>query len=198
MINGTSVMTGMAIKVGERMPEGTLLRMGPDGVEQVPTASVFAGRRVVVFGLPGAFTGTCSTAHVPSYMRVMASLTARGIDEVGYAVVLWSPFVPFEQVAALASSRTYALRSAFRPTYNMAANLAAIGEEIGAAQPFLKPTLFLRGGKSDYILPEDKLHGIPALFPNSQVVTVPDAGHWLHAEKPDEVFELVRNFVDHL
>jgi ATP-dependent RNA helicase HelY len=42
---------------------------------------------------------------------------------VGYAIVLWSPFVPFEQVAALASSRTYALRSAFRPTYNMAANL---------------------------------------------------------------------------
>ena len=72
----------MAIKVGERLPEGTLLRMGADGVEQVPTGSVFTGRRVVVFGLPGAFTGTCSTAHVPSYMRVMASLTARGIDEV--------------------------------------------------------------------------------------------------------------------
>src|SRR6185436_6270452 len=42
---------------------------------------------------------------------------------VGYAVVLWSPFVSFEQVAALASRRTYALRSSFRPTYNMAANL---------------------------------------------------------------------------
>ncbi|MBK9178217.1 MAG: DEAD/DEAH box helicase [Acidimicrobiales bacterium] len=47
----------------------------------------------------------------------------RGIDEVGYAVVLWSPFVPFGQVAALAASRSYALTSAFRPTYNMAANL---------------------------------------------------------------------------
>ena len=74
-------------------------------------------------------------------------------------------------------------------------NLAAIGEEISAAQPFMKPTLFIRGGKSDYILPEDKLHSIPALFPNSQVATVPDAGHWVHAEKPNEVFELVRNFV---
>jgi len=77
----------------------------------------------------------------------------------------------------------------------LAANLAAIGEEIDAAQPFLKPTLFLRGGKSDYITPDDKLTCIPALFPNSQVVTVPDAGHWLHAEKPDEVFGLVKNFV---
>ncbi|GAA4508380.1 alpha/beta fold hydrolase [Hymenobacter ginsengisoli] len=74
-------------------------------------------------------------------------------------------------------------------------NLAAVGEEITAAQPFIKPTLFLRGGKSDYITPEDKLTGIPVLFPNSQVVTVPDAGHWLHAEKPEEVFGLVKNFV---
>src|SRR4029453_16874374 len=46
-----------------------------------------------------------------------------GIDDLGYAIVLWSPFVPFDQVASLASSRTYGLRSAFRPTYNMAANL---------------------------------------------------------------------------
>ncbi|MGI4761418.1 MAG: alpha/beta fold hydrolase [Janthinobacterium lividum] len=77
-------------------------------------------------------------------------------------------------------------------------NLAAVGQEISSAQPFLKPTLFVRGGKSNYILPEDKLTGIPALFPQSQVITVPDAGHWLHAEKPDEVYELVTNFVGHL
>jgi esterase len=80
----------------------------------------------------------------------------------------------------------------------LVANLAAVGEEITSAQPFLKPTLFVRGGKSDYITAEDKLHGIPALFPNSQVATVPDAGHWLHAEKPEEVFGLVQNFVGQL
>lgn len=72
----------MAIEVGRRLPEGTLLRMGETGVEQVPTRQVFEGRRVVVFGLPGAYTSTCSTAHVPSYMRVMAKLTARGVDEI--------------------------------------------------------------------------------------------------------------------
>ena len=57
------------------------------------------------------------------YTQLTGRAGRRGIDEVGFAIVLWSPFVPFEQVAALASSRTYALRSAFRPTYNMAANL---------------------------------------------------------------------------
>lgn len=72
----------MAMKVGERLPEGTLLRMGVNGVETVRSSDLFAGRRVVVFGLPGAFTGTCSTMHVPSYMRVMEQLGARGVDEV--------------------------------------------------------------------------------------------------------------------
>ena len=76
----------------------------------------------------------------------------------------------------------------------LAAALPAIGEATESITPFLKPALFIRGGQSNYITAEDKLHGIPALFPNSQVATVVDAGHWVHAEKPDEVFGLVRDF----
>jgi len=76
----------------------------------------------------------------------------------------------------------------------LAAQLPGVGEAT-VGQPFLKPALFVRGGKSNYITAEDKLHGIPALFPNSQVETVMDAGHWLHAEKPEEVFQLVKAFV---
>jgi ATP-dependent RNA helicase HelY len=59
------------------------------------------------------------------YTQLTGRAGRRGIDPVGYAVVLWSPFVPFEQVASLASSRAFRLTSAFRPTYNMAANLVA-------------------------------------------------------------------------
>ncbi|MBO0359928.1 alpha/beta fold hydrolase [Hymenobacter sp. BT186] len=73
-------------------------------------------------------------------------------------------------------------------------HIAEIGEEISSPEPFLKPALFIRGGQSDYINAEDKLYGIPALFPNSQVETIVDAGHWVHAEKPDEVFGLVDAF----
>ncbi|GAB3575320.1 alpha/beta fold hydrolase [Hymenobacter daeguensis] len=76
----------------------------------------------------------------------------------------------------------------------LAAQLAAIGEETISATPFLKPALFIRGGKSDYITAEDKLTGIPALFPHSQVATVLDAGHWVHAEKPEEIFGMVKAF----
>ncbi len=59
------------------------------------------------------------------YTQLTGRAGRRGIDPVGYAIVLWSPFVPFEQVASLASSRSFRLTSAFRPTYNMAANLVA-------------------------------------------------------------------------
>jgi ATP-dependent RNA helicase HelY len=70
------------------------------------------------------FTGERHESLTPGeYTQLTGRAGRRGIDEVGYAVVLWSPYVPFDQVAGLASTRTYALRSSFRPTYNMAANL---------------------------------------------------------------------------
>jgi len=104
-----------------------------------------------------------------------------------------------------AGTRQFLLKNLYRRDDNrfawrinldvLAAQLPAIGEATAGAIPFAKPVLFIRGGNSDYITPDDKLHGIPALFPNSQVATVLDAGHWVHAEKPDEVFGLVRAFV---
>jgi ATP-dependent RNA helicase HelY len=57
------------------------------------------------------------------YTQLTGRAGRRGIDELGHAVVLWSPFATFQQVADLASSRSFVLRSSFRPTYNMAANL---------------------------------------------------------------------------
>ena len=76
----------------------------------------------------------------------------------------------------------------------LAAEMTAIGEATTSLNPLLKPALFIRGGRSNYITTDDKLNGIPALFPNSEVATVVDAGHWVHAEKPDEVFGLVQAF----
>jgi ATP-dependent RNA helicase HelY len=57
------------------------------------------------------------------YTQLTGRAGRRGIDDVGYAIVLWSRFVSFSQVAGLASTRSYALTSSFRPTYNMTANL---------------------------------------------------------------------------
>lgn len=102
------------------------------------------------------------------------------------------------------STRQFLLKNLYRDEANafawrinvpvLTGAMPAVGEEITGG-PFLKPALFVRGGLSNYITAEDKLHAIPALFPNSEVVTVPNAGHWLHAEQPEAVFELVRAFV---
>ena len=54
-------------------------------------------------------------------------------------------------------------------------------------------TLFLKGGNSDYILPEDE-GMILTQFPNSQIISIPNAGHWLHAEQPDEFFRITMDF----
>lgn len=70
------------IEVGQRLPNATLTMMGPDGVQQVDLASRLKGRRVIVFGLPGAFTPTCSSAHLPSFMRTKPQFDAKGVDEI--------------------------------------------------------------------------------------------------------------------
>jgi ATP-dependent RNA helicase HelY len=80
--------------------------------------------RSVVIEKLSKFTGERHEFLTPGeYTQLTGRAGRRGIDDLGYAVVLWNPFVPFDQVAALASTRSYALRSSFRPTYNMAANL---------------------------------------------------------------------------
>lgn len=72
----------MTISVGDTLPDATLLRIGAEGPESVSLSSLTAGRKVVLFALPGAFTGTCTTAHVPSFMRTKDQFEAKGVDEI--------------------------------------------------------------------------------------------------------------------
>lgn len=82
----------MTISVGSKLPDAKLLHMGGNGPESVAIGDRLKGRKVVVFGLPGAFTGTCSTAHVPSFIRTKAALEAKGVDEI-ICVTVNDPFV---------------------------------------------------------------------------------------------------------
>jgi pimeloyl-ACP methyl ester carboxylesterase len=71
-------------------------------------------------------------------------------------------------------------------------------EEIGKPLPenavFKKPTLFIRGGNSNYILDED-FENIQLHFPNSRIETIPNVGHWLHAENPQLFYEISSSFL---
>lgn len=68
-------------------------------------------------------------------------------------------------------------------------------KEIDTGSPFEKPALFVRGGKSDYILDED-IPRIKQLFPNAQVSEIAGAGHWVHADAPNELYKMVDEFLD--
>lgn len=72
----------MTITTGDTLPNATLLEMGDDGPVPVMMAEKTKGRKVVIFGLPGAYTGTCTTAHVPSFIRTAAGFKAKGVDEI--------------------------------------------------------------------------------------------------------------------
>ena len=79
----------MAIKVGDRLPEGTLTELIEDerpgctvGPNSFKLSDLTKGKRIVIFGLPGAFTPTCSAKHVPSYVANHDKLRAKNVDEV--------------------------------------------------------------------------------------------------------------------
>src|SRR6201982_3463116 len=72
----------MTIKTGDRIPSATLREMTPDGPKPVSTDSFFAGKKVALFALPGAFTPTCSAKHVPGFVNNYDALKAKGVDEI--------------------------------------------------------------------------------------------------------------------
>jgi len=73
----------MTIKQGDRMPDATVFRFGADGgPEAVATGEFFKGRKVVVFGLPGAFTRTCSAKHLPGFVSQADAIRAKGVAEI--------------------------------------------------------------------------------------------------------------------
>ena len=80
----------MSIQVGDRLPEVPLQRIR-EGVEIVDTRTLFDGRKVVLFAVPGAFTPTCSERHLPGYVEQFERFQARGINVVCMAVN--DPFV---------------------------------------------------------------------------------------------------------
>jgi len=72
----------MTIKVGDKMPSVTLRYQTAEGIQAVSSDDYFKGKTVAVFGLPGAYTRTCSSRHLPGYVANAAALKAKGIDEI--------------------------------------------------------------------------------------------------------------------
>src|SRR5215204_5770865 len=72
----------MTIQVGDRIPDVSLTLATPDGPVPVKSSDYFAGKRIALFAVPGAYTPTCSARHLPSYVEKAADLKGKGIDEI--------------------------------------------------------------------------------------------------------------------
>ena len=72
----------MTIQVGDHIPNVTLMKATSEGPHPVDTESFFAGRKVAIFSVPGAFTPTCSARHLPGFVEKADELRAKGVDEV--------------------------------------------------------------------------------------------------------------------
>ncbi|NKX38382.1 peroxiredoxin [Tritonibacter mobilis] len=70
------------ISVGDKLPAATLTRIGENGPEQVEISDLAQGRKLAIFAVPGAFTPTCHSAHVPSFIRTKDQFAAKGVDEI--------------------------------------------------------------------------------------------------------------------
>lgn len=82
----------MSISTGDKLPDATLMQMGADGPESVNLSTRSAGRKIVIFAVPGAFTPTCHSAHVPSFIRTKDAFAEKGVDEI-ICVSVNDPFV---------------------------------------------------------------------------------------------------------
>lgn len=82
----------MSIQVGDKIPDITLKRLGADGMEEISTGEFFAGKKVVMFAVPGAFTPTCSAKHMPGFVSHAEELAAKGVEKVACLSVN-DPFV---------------------------------------------------------------------------------------------------------
>jgi peroxiredoxin len=70
------------IKVGDKIPSVKLKHMTKDGIKDLTTDDLFKGKKVVIFGLPGAFTPTCSAKHLPGFVQQADQIRKKGIDSI--------------------------------------------------------------------------------------------------------------------
>ena len=77
----------MTIQVGDRIPQTQFVKVTEEGPEQVDSENYFAGRRIALFSVPGAFTPTCSAKHLPGFVDKAGEIKAKGVDEIACTAV---------------------------------------------------------------------------------------------------------------
>jgi peroxiredoxin len=99
----------MTIAVGDKLPDVTLVKATAEGPQAVKTSEYFAGKKVALFSVPGAFTPTCSAKHLPGFVEKAAELKAKGIDEIvatavndAFVMAAWNKASGSDEITMLA------------------------------------------------------------------------------------------------
>lgn len=134
----------MTISIGDHFPDATLRMIGANGHEAVQLADKMKGRKVVIFALPGAFTGTCSTVHLPSFIRTAPAFAAKGVAEI----------------ICIAVNDPFALKAWGEATGAAAAGITILGDSEGVlthalGMEFSAPALGLIGRSNRYAVVVD-------------------------------------------
>jgi len=77
----------MTIQTGDRLPDVPLTIATADGPKPTTSGQFFAGKKVALFAVPGAFTPTCSARHLPGFLDKAADIKAKGVDEIAFTSV---------------------------------------------------------------------------------------------------------------
>ena len=120
----------MSIAKGDRIPDATVFVMGEGGPEPVKTGDFFAGKKVVLFAIPGAFTPTCHAQHIPSYVANVDKLKEKGVDEV-VCMAVNDPFVLAAEAEATGAAGKLTCLSDGNGEFTKALGLELDGSGIG-------------------------------------------------------------------
>lgn len=136
--------------------------------------------------------------HHQEILEALHALPIENLDSRKEAETLFMERIQNQETAQFLLKNLYARdEGGYAWRFNLpviAANIASVGEELDEIYRFEKPTLFVRGSKSNYIKDSD-IHRIESQFPKASVVTIEGAGHWIHAEKPQLFLETVLGFL---
>lgn len=117
------------LKVGDKIPAHTFQYLAEDGMQSPTTEALFSGKKVVLFAVPGAFTPTCSAAHLPSYVVHADTIKGKGVDTIictsvndAFVMKAWGDSANAEHLVMLADGD-----GAFAKAIGMAVDTAAFG-----------------------------------------------------------------------
>ncbi|GEO03026.1 alpha/beta hydrolase [Adhaeribacter aerolatus] len=137
--------------------------------------------------------------HHQDIIDALNSVNIAGVKTRGEIDQALAQYIPEEEVRLFLSKNLYRTEeNTFAWRMNLAsieANIEEVGKETQSDTTYTKPVLFIKGARSGYIKPQYDTEPIHKLFPAAQIKTVENAGHWVHAEAPQEVFNLVTEFL---